>query len=920
MMGAPQFRKAALLAGFVAPIVFLATSGSASADPVPPTFVRYPNPPSSVDQANHDLAMRKSAIVEFMACGNEANFLDFLFNKPPVAGEGIGPMLVGKMQWLRAFEMTDQAVLNRNVCKNEAVLAQDSISAIFRLTDPNLSHAFDPSGVNRQLFDITNGQCRSIIKSIRPIGDKAVFDFEISARCMRAEVNVMASRLLANVAFDDDKKVLGPAQVGTDGLPCFSGAIGDVLIPPIIPHPAPSISVKGDADVGIRDMTRVFYLDDALDQNGVPTGKSRNIFDPATRAYVRDKLLTLHGKTGPDGYSILDCGNTEQSDGTPQDLLDEHDFLEETKDDIGDALGWFAKRFAVLALLLAPPAQLAAGILSMLGENSAGAAAASVVTSLGSIAVASAVVDPKIPETENHRLMIESSRYLKNQIIIDEQPNHPNIGSLKDEQNEVKEWLMAYMSAIMRKDFSEYNARPYQRYSQIALLNLADFAEDAKIRAAARMVLEYTMAKFALGSRDGIRVLPYRRRIDAMNKNLNMVEFGGEATDFSIAMMQYYAGLSHHLTTIDKDVAVDPDAEGHTVTTEKGLPYGNATVMVYAASSSFMPGDAILDLAIDKSATYFQRVHHDGVEIYSNMPGATVSAGGLAEPPGHQLLLGPIDTGVGAKFSDDQGGPGVGVPTSVIFEGAPQVDRLGMLGFEGKIDDVGHVCKAGESGDDCKNGVGFGTAGRIYDENACVWFGFACGFNYKDAAADPALNIASCFVPGLDNAPLQWSFLNSAKCGGLAGGDKTVFVARFLLDCNGDDDCASGRKFGFIEVVDASTNSDDAHFDAFRRKVVASNASVFPHNDTSSDAIGKEGTYHTSSGTVLKFKIADGDSRVTEIFGGIKQPDISDWRFLDGDVLNSEGDGIVTFKNPRTNQFITWDFSDVDNPRHLSQP
>ena len=68
-------------------------------------------------------------------------------------------------------------------------------------------------------------------------------------------------------------------------------------------------------------MTRVFYLDDTVDKNGVPTGQSRNIFDPATRAYVRDKLLTLHGKTGPEGYSILDCGNTDQSDGTPQDKV-----------------------------------------------------------------------------------------------------------------------------------------------------------------------------------------------------------------------------------------------------------------------------------------------------------------------------------------------------------------------------------------------------------------------------------------------------------------------------------------------------------------------------------------------------------------------------------------------------------------------
>src|SRR5439155_10901708 len=107
------------------------------------SFVRYPNPASSVEQANQDLATRKAAIVEFMACGDEAAFLEFLFSKPPAAGEGIGEMLIGKMQWLRAFDMNDQAALNRNVCKGSSVLAQDSVAAIFKTND--LNHAFDPN-------------------------------------------------------------------------------------------------------------------------------------------------------------------------------------------------------------------------------------------------------------------------------------------------------------------------------------------------------------------------------------------------------------------------------------------------------------------------------------------------------------------------------------------------------------------------------------------------------------------------------------------------------------------------------------------------------------------------------------------------------------------------------------------------------
>jgi hypothetical protein len=74
------------------------------------------------------------------------------------------------------------------------------------------------------------------------------------------------------------------------------------------------------------------------------------------------------------------------------------------------------------------------------------------------------------------------------------------------------------------------------------------------------------------------------------------------------------------------------------------------------------------------------------------------------------------------------------------------------------------------------------------------------------------------------------------------------------------------------------------------------------------------------TGAAVQFKIAGGDSRVTKVLSGLSVPDTSDWPFLDGDVLNSKGDGIVSFKNPRKNESILWDFSDVSNPKRSSQP
>src|SRR5262249_59614680 len=84
-----------------------------------------------------------------------------------------------------------------------------------------------------------------------------------------------------------------------------------------------------------------------------------------------------------------------------------------------------------------------------------------------------AVNEINVPETENHRLMIESSRYLKNQIILKEQAQHANAGKLQAEQDEVKVWLLRYMGEIMRRDFAEYIARPYQPATLVRLLNTA---------------------------------------------------------------------------------------------------------------------------------------------------------------------------------------------------------------------------------------------------------------------------------------------------------------------------------------------------------------------------------------------------------------------------------------------------------------
>ncbi len=78
-----------------------------------------------------------------------------------------------------------------------------------------------------------------------------------------------------------------------------------------------------------------------------------------------------------------------------------------------------------------------------------------------------------IPETENHLLMIESSRYLVNQLLHDRSPHDPRFNNAA---NGLSGWLLGYRQIIARHDFLEFNSRSYARLSLHALYNLHEFA------------------------------------------------------------------------------------------------------------------------------------------------------------------------------------------------------------------------------------------------------------------------------------------------------------------------------------------------------------------------------------------------------------------------------------------------------------
>jgi hypothetical protein len=128
--------------------------------------------------------------------------------------------------------------------------------------------------------------------------------------------------------------------------------------------------------------------------------------------------------------------------------------------------------------------------------------------------VSPAGMHDRIGETENHILMINTARYLSNQLMYQRHRHvvYDNRRNGSHGAPSCLDLLLYLLRNILRDDFSEYNAKPYQHETRTALLNLCSFAYDHEVRLAARMVLDYVSAHMAVSSNDCRRMVPFRRR------------------------------------------------------------------------------------------------------------------------------------------------------------------------------------------------------------------------------------------------------------------------------------------------------------------------------------------------------------------------------------------------------------------------
>lgn len=215
-------------------------------------------------------------------------------------------------------------------------------------------------------------------------------------------------------------------------------------------------------------------------------------------------------------------------------------------------------------------------------------------------------------DTENHVLMTESSRYLKNQWLRahgSDDPAHDNA------RNGLGDWLEAHLNHLRVEGFHEFNSVPYLQYAVHPIFNLEAFAESPAIAALARSILDNLLWRYALGSLGLRQCAPFRRQpvyIGDLRLNLNRL----------LPAVEVWTGVN----------AEEID--------QRGL-YGFGVI---AAMLPYRPPVAITPWLREKPTPYLARIGNGRnavPEIHSGGPGYLLSAGGVCPDPVSQVIPRP---------------------------------------------------------------------------------------------------------------------------------------------------------------------------------------------------------------------------------------------------------------------------------------
>lgn len=545
----------------------------------------------------------------------------------------------------------------------------------------------------------------------------------------------------------------------------------------------------------------------------------------------------------------------------------------------------------------------------------------------------------RIGETENHILTIHTARYLTNQLLYqrDPSPDRDNRHNGGDGRLSCMELMLYLLRCMLRDDFSEYNAKPYQTETRSALLNLCSYAYDHEVRLAARMVLDYISAHIAVSSCDLRRMVPFRR----LNKDEHVTRLSEDHDFMGIGLL-------------DTSLGADPMAEPFAIQAGNTRAYatpnfttfppefrwqarpwswaiaGDGGAAVAEALSDYRLPPPIHDLFVnDLHRRFFQRLHRsrrfdevegagaldedargvsgrnaDNMEIYAGSPSYLITAGGAAGPfaidPGPSLLFEK-----GRNKSKQQ--LGVAVPTSFM--------PTGSVGFIDQ-NSAKNLIQFGAFSE----GFSFVQDGEVVEYSPTVAnYGVA-----PDFACGHKMHLPMWAVGQIEG---QFRFVNQGSPVPLP--HVVTEPPGFYLAIFNEGE------FQFLEAFDTWLHPN-VQFHDFIRRVKETNQNIRIENNVPF-------SYTTQNGNQLLCVIwKDGKrendavhgARILSIQYGIGSPivrdphdslgdagNISD-RFLNGTILNNTGEAIVEISNPSFGQrgtTIKLDMNDQWHPKRTSE-
>lgn len=633
--------------------------------------------------------------------------------------------------------------------------------------------------------------------------------------------------------------------------------------------------LAGDWDMGVIEYTRLAHILYRVRETNFGVGHEV----AAALEELNQRFLTLRsspeqGATARESFNLAtSCGNLPNQSGSAIDTVngtgasDPGRYNEDGKDALDGTTFWedLLRFLAILALVVA--AIVAAAIVGAIAAAALGAGlgAAAAVAAVVAIVAIGSLFFASIEETENHLLMQNSSRYLKNKLMMAElsqQGHREEFDVIAELNEELRIWLLKRMQRIAEEDFVEYNSKPYGRLSHFSLLNLIDYAcdihwnyelaaqmqqadtscdeKDRAIVTAAAAVLDLSAAKASVGSLGARRLIPYRRLAVENKKYYDgrpLTEMG-QGADTMIGALQVWTGQLRF------------------------APFGNARPdtfgqLVFYSTSRYRPDAMILSMAVDKSTPRQQQYRHGTREAYVSGDGWLITAGGTDERAAQGLTF-PGFTLYALSPRDDRG---VGVPTTLMTDAV--VDETveqrrfsrvqDFLRFDGK--DVGF---GSDNGNEMKS----------YSNNNCIAGAFACGLRPRKPAG---FDDAACAKPIGE----KFVAIDSTLCpaiGAPADPARGIYIAFY----------DHGGEWGFFEVAQRTAF---ASIDDFIARVRDRNSAHM--SGWASKSADDEITYVTTDNRTLEFTPEDED------FGADRRA---------CGVVNSQDDSRFTISNVPASQ------------------